>query len=217
MATTKHHKTHSKTLHKTHKHAKKKPFSKGILFGGIAGVFIIILIILGYSGFFSTFLIEEREFGPIKLVYEEHIGPYQNVGPTMDSIYEILKEEGIDTYRGVGLYYDDPKETLPANLRSKVGAIIEEEDYDKLSGIIDKYNTINFDARNCLYVEFPYKNQLSIIAGVLKVYPKLTIEMMNRGFDISTMTENAFIMEVYDVPNQKILYIVPLPEMQDDN
>jgi predicted XRE-type DNA-binding protein len=51
-------------------------------------------------------------------------------------------------------------------------------------------------------VEFPYKNSFSIIAGIIKVYPK--IEQYIQDNNLKTNE----IMEIYDVPSNKIIYLM---------
>ena len=93
----------------------------------------VIIGSLYYVGFFAKIQIEEREVGPFKVVYEEHIGDYRGTGKIMDEIYHSLLDDGIETYKGFGIYYDDPKTTEKDKLRSIAGCILEENDHLKIS------------------------------------------------------------------------------------
>jgi len=53
-------------------------------------------------------------------------------------------------------------------------------------------------------VEFPYKSQLSVIAGVMKVYPELTKYVLANNIPMSE------IMEIYDRTAKKIFYVMPI-------
>jgi len=170
----------------------------------IAAAIIIagLIVILSYYGLFSSPVISHKNIKPIALVYNKHIGEYKNTGPVMDKIYyQLLNEDNIQTTKGFGIYYDDPKTTDKNNLRSIVGCIIEDKDKLSVADLGNKYNFGEFPASDCVIAEFPYKGKLSIIIGVLKVYPKLTEYLSANKLSMVP------IIEVYDQPNKKIMYI----------
>ena len=53
---------------------------------------------------------------------------------------------------------------------------------------------------NSIVTVFPYRNKVSIIIGVYKVYPKLDEYIKNNNYE-----ENP-ILEIYDRENEKIYY-----------
>jgi len=168
----------------------------------IAAILILIIGFAAYSGFFSKVNITEKEVGPFMLIYEERTGDYKESGKAMDRIYDsLINDEGIETYKGFGLYYDNPKTTETENLRSDVGCILEETDYDAIDQLKEKFSIREYPATNAVVVEFPYRNTFSIFAGVMKVYPKLGTYRDLRGY------KDVPVMEIYDIPAKRIIYI----------
>jgi DNA gyrase inhibitor GyrI len=107
--------------------------------------------------FFNKIEITEKEMGPYKVVFKEHIGDYKETGKIMDEIYYSLLDEGVETYKGFGIYYDDPKVVEKDKLRSIAGSIIEEKDYDKIDQLKDKYNIKTIDKTRSITTEFPFR------------------------------------------------------------
>lgn len=177
----------------------------GKIFLLIVGVLVIgVLVYLYYVGFFTKVTIEEKEMGPFVLVYEEHKGAYKNIGPVMDKVYNDLLADGVETTRGMGIYYSDPKTTPEAELRSVGGSIIEDKDADKLPLLEKKYKMMRLEGKKYLVAEFPYKNSMSILAGVLRVYPQITKYVADHKYQTKEM------IEIYDMPNGKIFYLMAL-------
>ncbi|WNO08478.1 GyrI-like domain-containing protein [Teredinibacter sp. KSP-S5-2] len=167
-------------------------------------IILLILSLIAYlsrHGLFSSVRISEKNTGPLLIVYKKHIGEYKNVGPVMDKIYYDLKNNhSIDTTKGFGLYYDNPKEVNRDKLRSIVGCIVEGRSKEELEHITGKYGVQEHPGSNSVVAEFPYKGKASIILGIFKVYPKLLAYINNENYPHNP------IMEVYDLPNQKIEY-----------
>lgn len=170
---------------------------------------IIILLLLGLiiylasMGFFSAVKLEEKETGPYTVVFEEHIGPYQDTGIIQDKLYyKLLNEEKIETFRGFGIYYDNPKIVESEKLRSDVGSILEEKDFSKTEDLKAKgYQIKTIDKQKSVVTSFPYKNKLSIFLGILKIYPLIEKHQQEKNY------QPVPSMEIYDVPNNKIIYI----------
>lgn len=112
---------------------------------------------LYYMSFFNKIEITEKEMGPYKVVFKEHIGDYKETGKIMDEIYYSLLDDGVETYKGFGIYYDDPKVVEKDKLRSIAGSIIEEKDYDKIDQLKDKYNIKTIDKTRSITTEFPFR------------------------------------------------------------
>jgi AraC family transcriptional regulator len=68
--------------------------------------------------------VEVREIAPRKAVAMSHRGPYHEIGRTFGQLAGWLKEKGIEAGPFVGLYYDDPSTTPPADLKSDAGALV---------------------------------------------------------------------------------------------
>lgn len=169
-------------------------------------VILLILVLAGYLGMFSPVEVTQKSAGPYLLVYETFTGAYRDTVPVQVKVYESLKADGIETFRGFGIYLSDPEKVPESELRSEVGCIIEAKDYAKEKSLAAKYRVKHFEKRDCVYAEFPIKNNLSYIAGVMTVYPALGDYIRNNGLTDRT----SFGMEVYDIPEKKIIYLFPL-------
>ncbi len=175
---------------------------------GIAALAIFGLLV--YSGLFAPVEFELKETGPYKLVYVEHRGDYAKVKAPMDELYYTLKDElGIETTRGFGLYYDDPAKTATEALRSEVGSILDEKDYDRIPEIEEFYKVKDYPRKERVVTEHPFTTPLSIMLGIFKVYPA------GEQYGIDNNLEGLHIMEIYDMPNKKIIYETTLKQSND--
>ena len=126
----------------------------------------------------------------------------------MDKIYHsLLNDEKIVTYKGFGIYYDNPQKVEKAKLRSDIGCILEDKDSLKIAELSTKYNIKTCTQGKYIVAEFPYKAQISIIIGIMRVYPALAKHIQKNGYN-----ENSPIMEIYDIPNKKIVYRMEIEE-----
>jgi hypothetical protein len=168
-------------------------------------VIVAILVLLIYSGYYQKIKIWEQEMGPYTVVYKEHKGDYSKIKTVMDSVYASLKKEGIETTRGVGIYYDNPMVTPKEELKSLGGCILEENQLGKVSELQSKnYLVKQIDKKQSLVTEFPFTTPLSIMLGVVKVYPEINRYIKEKGY------KNNAIMEIYDMLNKKITYRMEL-------
>ena len=170
-------------------------------------IVIIIFIILGYIaylGVFNSVEFTEKEIGPFTFVYEENIGDYAKTGPVFDKIYEDLTADDIETSKGFGIYYDDPKVAPKEQLRSKVGSIITEEQEKEIDERGLPYKIMTIDPITAIVTDIPYRNTLSIFVGVMKVYPKLSEYLEANGY------KGALTYELYDKENGKIVYMMEI-------
>ena len=173
----------------------------------IIGIVIVLAIgvlagVLSYYGLFSSIQVAERDVGPYLLVYTKHIGDYNEVAPVMDKVYSDLKDHyDIETTKGFGLYYDNPQEVTKEKLRSIVGCIVEGKSMTDLRDVREKYGVIEYPLSKSVVADFPHKGYLSIVIGVMKVYPKLNEYIQERKYDQNP------IMELYDQPNKRTEYI----------
>lgn len=172
-------------------------------------IIILIITIIGmiiyYSGF-TKIVFKETKKKSFHIVYNSFIGPYKNTGPVSDKIYyDLLNNEKVETFKGFGIYYDNPKEVEEEKCRSIVGCILEEKDNNKIEELKKKgFNIIKIDDIDCIYTEFPFKGKISIIMGIIKVYPAL-----EKYFEKKSVKQYSPIMEIYNVPERKITYIIP--------
>jgi len=172
----------------------------------IIAVIVIIIAILAYwLGAFAKLNIEEAAAGPYVLVYEEHVGPYSGIKAVQDGIYyRLLNEEQISTTKGFGIYYDNPKVVDKEKLRSIGGVILEEEYADRIPDLEKNFKLKRLGEGQVITTSIPFKNPLSVMVGIFKVYPAIERYVEEKGYDMGEM------MEIYDVPNKKIIYLMPL-------
>lgn len=168
----------------------------------LVALIAIVFGVYAYLGGFQKINFSIRDAGGEILVYENHIGEYKNTGPVMDKIYySLLEEEKIETYKGFGIYYDDPSKVDKTKLRAEVGCILENPDDEILERLSGKYNIKTFPKGSYLVSDFPYKGKMSVIIGIMRVYPA-----MDKYIKEHNIAEDGFIMEIYDVPGKKIDY-----------
>ncbi len=173
----------------------------------IATIFLVLilalLIYLASLGLFNRINLEEKDMGPFTVVYENHTGPYRETSAIQDKIYyKLLNEEQIETYKGFGIYYDNPKKVAKEELRSEVGSILETKDYAKTEALKTKgYKIKTIEKQKSLVAKFPLKNQFSIMLGVIKVYPAMEKYIAENDY------QQTPALEIYDIPNQQIIYI----------
>lgn len=171
----------------------------------LAGLFIALI----YSGLFSSVEIREGDIGPFILVYQNHIGDYAGTGDIQNTIYQTLQKEfNVSATKGFGQYYDDPKKVPAEKLRSIAGCILEPEYRGLIPVIKKKYTVGEYGTTKSVIAEFPYRNQLSIFLGVLRVYPALDEYIRHKGYPFTP----AF--EIYDLGSKKIIYSFPIHQIQ---
>lgn len=175
-----------------------------IVLGVLLLIIVGIVLFLNYVGFFSKIVIEEKEMGPYVLVYEDHKGDYKGTREIQDNIYySLLNNYSIKTFKGFGVYYDDPKKVSKEELKSIAGCILEESDYNSIEKLKENnFKVTKTPKQKFIVVEFPLKNMFSTIIGVMKVYPEINKYAEKNGLNQKEM------MEVYDVPAKKIIYIM---------
>jgi len=155
-----------------------------------------------WNGLLTPVEIREEQWNPITLVYQTHTGPYKETGPVMDAVYEYLLSKSVPTTMGIGLYFDNPEKVDKSRLRSAAGCIISKDiSEDILKGT--PYKKITIPAGQYVVAEFPNRGKLSIIIGVMRVYPKL-----NRYLS-SNNIEATGTIEIYDGLVELIHYLVP--------
>lgn len=172
----------------------------------LAIIIVLLVAVLGFYGYYGgftdvSFRIETQ--GGETVVYEEVTGDYFKTRVHVDKISDsLLQEESIETTRGFGIFYDNPKK-VPANkLRSQAGAVIDME-IDSLQRVhlSEKYNLKILPRTKYIVTEFPYKGSVSVIVGLYRVYPAL--ERFSKNNNI---TGDGPVTEIYDATNKKITY-----------
>jgi hypothetical protein len=159
------------------------------------------LVLYTYFGGFRTISFRVVDAGGELLAYEEVKGDYNQAKEIMDRVYYLLLNDlKIETHKGFGLYYDDPKTVETSKLRSDIGCIIEDADSTKIELISQHLKVKTCPEGKYVITEFPNRGFISIIIGIIKVYPAFNDYVIANGYKDSP------IMEIYDTPNKKIIY-----------
>ena len=168
----------------------------------ILAVLVVLLIaICAYYGGFGKINFRIENQGGETVVYENVTGDYSQTPKVSDKIYyALLNEEKIATTKGIGIYYDNPKKVEKDKLRSDIGCIVENTDSATLTRLAEKYQIKTLPQSDFVVAEFPFKGKLSVLFGIMKVYPALD------KFDKEHAYIESPITEIYDVPNKKIIY-----------
>ena len=174
----------------------------------LLALLLLVAVILVHAGLFEPVIAMEKKIDSYTLVYQDHIGSYYKVKPAMDEVYHGLLRMGIETYRGAGVFYDDPQKVPKNKLRSKVGSILEEKDLDKIDKIKNSFNVKEIPASKSIVVEFPIRNMLSYMIAPAKVYKEVNMLWQQQSYP-----EYKYAVEIYDVPNKTITYIMPINEI----
>ncbi|MGL1893490.1 MAG: hypothetical protein OCD02_17770 [Spirochaetaceae bacterium] len=161
-------------------------------------VLLFVLINFIYYGGLKKIVPKEEISGGETLVYNFMKGDYSQSGTVSDQVYwDLINKLNITTYKGAGIYYDNPQNVSKENLRSDIGCILEDDDKDRIEDIEKLYKTKVIENKKYLIVEFQYKGKLSVLIGLLKVYPRL---------NKLKKSDKQYIMEIWDIPNKKIIY-----------
>ncbi len=160
------------------------------------------IIIYAYYGGFINLKCKIEKKGGETVVYKNVTGDYRLTGIVMDEIYYgLLNEYKIETYKGYGKYFDNPKKVEKSKLRSEAGSIIEQRDLDKLNELPRDFLVKKMAEGRFITTEFPYKGKMSVIFSTMKVYSTLNKFAQNNGYN-----DDGAVIEIYDIPNKKILY-----------
>lgn len=169
----------------------------------IIGV-VIVLLLVAYAWFggFAKVRFAEQQAGGEVLVYESLTGEYRHSAAAMDRIYyALLEEDKTETYKGCGIYYDNPQKVEKSKLRCDAGCLLESPSQELLQKLEGRYQIKTLPEQSYLVTEFPYKGSLSVMMGIMKVYPAMNRYLAEKGLD----SEGA-VTEIYDIPAKKIIY-----------
>lgn len=172
--------------------------------GVVAIIIIAVLVFLYYNNYFMDISVSEKSMGPYFIAYDEHVGDYKGTKVIQDDVYyTLLNTHGVETYKGFGIYYDDPKDVPKEKLRSKAGCVLEPQHFSMIEELKGKGMKITeIRQSKSLVVEFPIKSNFSTIIGIMKVHPAIKEYGKKKGLSLKEM------MEIYDVPNEKIVYVM---------
>lgn len=171
-------------------------------------VFVIVLIIIAlllglyaYYGGFYEIEIKAETVGGETIVYKKVTGDYKQTSSVTNEVYDYLFHHlKIETYKGIGIFYDNPKNVEREELKSEVGCVIETNDVNRLEKIHCKYEIKQLLCTQSIVIEFPYKGGFSVLIGLIRVHPKLEKYVKTHNLPDTP------IIEIYDIPNRKIIY-----------
>jgi effector-binding domain-containing protein len=171
----------------------------------LIGVAVIALVVVGgliYLGGLIKVTPKIEKCGGEAIVYKKVKGDYKQSGPVSDEVYEkLLNTYQIETFKGFGTYYDNPQETAKDDLRSIVGCILEEKDRKRVKELENDFEVGVLAEEEYITTTFPFKNKMSILVGVFKVYPALTKYCEENGYEVGTE-----VSEIWDMPNKTTIY-----------
>ena len=163
-------------------------------------ILIGVFIFVSY-GFYQKLRFTQQTCGGEWIAYLEFKGEYKQSGKYMDEVYQVLLDEyQIQTKKGIGIYYDNPKELPTDQLRAEAGCIIDEADAKALMNH-NKLKIKQLETSPCLITNFPYKGKMSVIVGVLKVYPAMQMYLQQ-----NKLAKDGPVIEIYDQPAKQIQY-----------
>ena len=174
---------------------------KIILYVLVSLAIIIVMIYANYSGF-SNVSFHVQKTGGETLLYREIAGPYSQTGDAIIKIkYNLKSKFNIEPSKDFGLFFDNPRKVEKNRLRSEVGCILENSDTSRVFWLKAKFNIRVFPVKEYITAEFPYKGKMSVMIGLMKVYPALMKYVKANDY-----AETGPIMEIYDLQDNKILY-----------
>ena len=169
----------------------------------IVGVIILTLVLFLYNyNAFQKIEVQVREQGGEIFVFESFVGDYKQSGVIMDRVYNTLLDTfSIETYKGMGKYYDNPQNVETSQLRSDLGCVLEDTHFALIPEIEKHFSVTVIPKQKYVVAEFPYKGKISVLFGIFKVYPALAKYVEEKGF-----REDGAVIEIYDIPQKRIQY-----------
>lgn len=159
------------------------------------------IAVYAYLGGFSKLTVRTEKTGGETLVYKQVTGSYNKLGPVTDEIYYyLLNDLNIETYKGFGIFYDDPRRTDKSKLRADAGCIVEAKDVERLKKAESKYPVKTLPVTAAIVAEFPYKGGVSLLFGYLKVVPAI------EKYGKEQQLESGPLVSIVDVPGKRIIY-----------
>ena len=147
-----------------------------LFFGLLFCLLLTIFVYFAFSGLFTPITVStlEPDTGPITLAYKTLVGPYKEAGELYTESYCLLPHR-----RQLGIYYDDPEGTPPAELRCAVGPVLAQGGEVPVSEEMEKMRENGFrivhlpDPSYVVTASFPFATTFSIYLAIYRVYPKL--------------------------------------------
>ena len=183
-----------------------KTFSMKFIKVTLVIISLILVFVVGffwYMGYFQSVQVQEKKEGGFLMAGIEVVGPYSDAGRHIAKVDYKLRGLGINSTKGIGIYYDDPKTTPKDKYHSFVGNVINVTDTLLLEKI--KLNGLKIDSitkKKALIIEFPIKNTLSYMIGPMKVYPIFT------KYVLQNKIKPTLTFEIYDMDANMITFVM---------
>lgn len=167
----------------------------------VALVVLFAFVMLVAHGILARVPLRKARWPAMTVVYVPAVGDYAQTGKPMDALYyRLLNDEGIETYKGFGVYYDDPSLVEKERCRAIVGCVLEERDAARASALREAgYAVATLGAHESTVASFPYRSPLSLMVAHLKAHPAIFAFRKAKGF-------TAPLTEVYDIKGKEIRY-----------
>jgi hypothetical protein len=178
----------------------------------LAGIVVLAAAVFAglfanYVGYFASVEAKEKELGPYLLVYREVSGPYLSAGRVVGDLAKSLHSLGIDDFRGVGIFSENPSQDPQKVLNAKVGVLLSYSDQKRALGVLSRYQTENFPKVKGVAADFPAGSALSMRIGGKRVYPVLEEVLKQRE------ESPRYYLEVYDF-SKTTTYFLPFNEIE---
>lgn len=167
-----------------------------LLFALIIG----IVSFLFYHQMFKKVEIRTISFQPFGFLYKSHIGNYRHNAQILIEVADYVKKSGITAVSAVTIYYQNADKLKKKQMISDVGFMVAETNYTNLpEGVEVKIIQNN----HYLATSFVYKSRFSILLGAMRIYPAFRKELKSQN-----LAERE-IIEIYDMRNKIIVYLMP--------
>ena len=166
-------------------------------------------------GFHKKIVVDRKRLPRRYVLYREYIANYSK---DMGRIFKELNSDLRDVFRGnlsFGIYYDNPQIVVDqSKCRASVGIYLDPSDINKAQGFATVHKQYRFKElpeMDCIYTDFPYKNSLSILWAVLRIFPKLINYLVQNNLVQDYCNEVDGIVENYywNGPNKYTEFAIP--------
>ena len=181
-----------------------------LFFGLLLCLLLTIFLYLAFSGLFTPITVStlEPDTGPITLAYKTLVGPYKEAGELYTESYCLLPHR-----KQLGIYYDDPEGTPPAELRCAVGPVLAQGGEAPVKEEMEKMKENGFrivhlpDPSFVVSATFPFATTFSIYIAIYRVYPQLRDYIAERRLCAYPA------MELYS--DSSIVFMMPLSRQDE--
>ncbi len=177
----------------------------------VSVLFVAIALVAGaayWYGMFEPLEFTKTEMWEMQVLYKTHVGDYTQVGKIYDEMYTEFEKNKIEMKEGFGVYLDDPQEVPKEELKSALGSVY--------SGAVLTGSAIPAwwihkitKKHEAVTVTFPYKNKMSFMLGVMKVYPAIKKYVEENNYPMKA------IVEVYSYDTVMFVLVQDVDFLQD--